>query len=145
MLAKSAACMRSEMRSKGLTFNLHMEHGKHCFSTSFNVNHFKISGDEQGSRRSPIQVISHRDVSMPVCSAFGSVVYAKVLDSVETPEKTRFISVAYNRISLSQQSHEVVSLIFGEVVYISELKSKSWIVCYGMLIFGLMCWYPSGL
>ena len=59
------------MRSKGLTINLHMEHGKHCFSTSFDVT------------------------IMSTCLGMNKAV--EVLDSLETPENTRVIPAAYTK------------------------------------------------
>ena len=66
-------------------------------------NHVNISGDEQGNRRSPIQVVAHR-AGTYLCLFVGSLVRAKVL---ETLQKRRFIPAAYRRIRFSQP-HEIV-------------------------------------
>ena len=74
-------------------------------------NHVNISGDEQGNRRSPIQVVARR-AGTYLCLFVGSVVHAKVL---ETLQKRRFIPAAYRRIRFSQPHEIVRSEIFFEM------------------------------
>lgn len=112
------------MRSKGSTFNLHA-YGAWEALFQYIVechNHVIISGDEQGNRRSPIQVISHR-AGTYLCLFIRSVVHAKVLDSVETPQKKKHVSFQlHTKVSISA-SLTKVRLIFAEAVHFgAEIK-----------------------
>ena len=126
-LTEGAACIRADMRFHG--FDICVENPL-AWEALFDYiaqcnNYFNVSGDEISNRRSPIQVITQRDSAMPLCAVFGSIVHAKVPDSLlsEVAEGTRFVPAAYRRLSHGQMSHDVVSCLNGNIVHFkAEIK-----------------------
>ena len=126
-LKEGAACVRCDLRVHG--FDIKVDQPL-AWEALFNYlaqcnNYFNVSGDEVSNRRSPIQVISQRDSAMPLCAVFGSVVHAKVPDSLvaSVVEGSRFVPAAYKCLSHGQMSHDVVSCIGGKIVHFrAEVK-----------------------
>ena len=126
-LKEGAACVRCDLRVHG--FDIRSDQPL-AWEALFDYlaqcnNYFNVSGDEVANRRSPIQVIAQRDSTMPLCAVFGSVVHAKVPESLmsEVVEGSRFVPAAYKCLSHGQMSHDVVSNINGRVVHFkAEIK-----------------------
>ena len=126
-LTEGAACIRADMRFHG--FDICVDNPL-AWESLFDYiaqcnNYFNVSGDEISNRRSPMQVITQRDSAMPLCAVFGSIVHAKVPDSLisEVAEGTRFVPAAYKRLSHGQMSHDVVSCLNGNIVHFkAEIK-----------------------
>eukprot|EP00435_Cladocopium_sp_Y103_P044265 s1257_g12.t1 len=123
---ESCACIRSDMRSNGID----LQPTSKAFESLFfyvvqTHNHFNVGGDEQNSRRSPHQLVVQRDSAMPLCSVFGSVVFAKVTDALKekVEEGTRYIPAAYLFPSFGHQAHELSTMLNSEIyTFRSEIK-----------------------
>ena len=132
------ACIRSDMRAHGYDLTRNAE-CYHCVLQYIaqTHNHFGIGAptgqyENLSSRRSPIELVVQKNRPAPSCSLFGSVVHARVPDSLAAaiPEATRFIPAAYLFIRPNSLSHVVSSKIGSDVhdVFQSEIKPLSHVV-----------------
>ena len=128
------ACIRSDMRAHGydLTRNAECYHCVLQYMAQTH-NHFGIGAstgqyENLSSRRSPIELVVQKNRPAPSCSLFGSVVHARVPDSLAAaiPEGRRFVPAAYLFIRPNSLSHVVSSKIGSDVhVFQSEIKPLS--------------------
>ena len=87
--------------------------------------------DGLGSRRSPIELVVQKERPAPTCSMFGSVVHAKVPDSIAAlvPEVTRFVPAAYLHLRQNSLAHMVSSKIGSDIrIFQAEVKPLSQLV-----------------
>ena len=131
------ACIRSDMRAHGYDLTCNSE-CYHCVMQYIaqTHNHFGLgstAGQFEGlnSRRTPIELVLQKDRPSPACSLFGSVVHARVPDSLAAavPEATRFVPAAYLYIRPNSLAR-MVSTRIGSTVHTfqAEIKSLSHVV-----------------
>ena len=115
-MKEAIGCIRTDLRSNGYdVHNTPTAIETLCKYIAQTNNYFNTGN--QGQRRSPMELVTERDCRSPLCSAFGSVVHAKVTDAIRErlPVDVRFIPAAYLFHAFGQSAHEVSTEIEGTI------------------------------
>lgn len=125
------ACIRSDLREHHFDLTCSEESLRRVIQyVAQTHNHYGIGSavglsEGLGTRRSPIELVLQKERPAPICTLFGSIVHAKVPESLIelVPERTRFIPAAYLHIKPNSLAH-VVSTKVGDRVQVFQAEVK---------------------